>query len=471
MTPLVPIMMFGWIILSIAAFTRKSPADAVILVVVGGVLFLPMYAYDVPFLQEYSKVIAVASSLIIGELVGNARKLFPVQRCTPDILVLCWCVLSPMATSLSNGLGAYNGLTNVAINLLSWAVFYWAGRRYFGSAESLRKLTLALVVGGLIYLPLIVFEVRMSPQLSRIVYGFFPHSFVQHIRYGGFRPIVFMQHGLMVAFWSGASAIAAFWLWRSKAVSHLKGVPMALVVLALAAVTVLCKSIGPLLLMLLGIGGYFIIWKAKSLFLIKALLLCAVGYVALRMSGVLQISGLETVLMKYFDAERVQSALARMTEEDLFGARARLQPLFGWGGFSRGWPIDPRTGERLIGMIDSLWIILFSTFGLFGLVSAFGILAAGPLMFIRSLAKARNVGSAEAPCVDSFVICLIVALFIIDCLQNAMFNPFYVLCTGALVSYAMSLDEARSASGAAVSIPGIGCQDVSSLSGADMPRG
>jgi hypothetical protein len=188
-----------------------------------------------------------------------------------------------------------------------------------------------------------------------------------------------------------------------------------------------------------------LIWKLKSMTLIKVILLCAVAYVGLRMSGLLPISTLETTLSKYFDAERVQSALARMTEEDLFGARARLQPAFGWGGFNRGWPIDPRTGEKLIGMIDALWIILFSANGFFGLLSAFGILVVGPWAIIRaySRGKAGRAESGAAPSVDGIAICLIVTLFIIDCLQNAMFNPFYILCAGALVSYSKNLKEAR----------------------------
>ncbi len=438
-------MLFGWTIFSVAMFRKKAPADAVILVIAGGVLFLPMYSFKVPFLQEYGKMFAIACSLLVGELAGKARSGIELKRSPVDLFVPCWCVLSPMATSLSNGLGAYNGLTNAVGNLLSWAVFYWAGRRYFGSPESMRKLMVALVVGGLLYLPLIAFEVRMSPQLSRIVYGFFPHSFVQHIRYGGFRPIVFMQHGLMVALWTGAAAIAAFWLWRSKSITRLGKIPMWLIALALMGGTALCKSVGPLILTAIGIGGYYLAWKTRSTLLIKGLMICVVAYIALRMSGVLHITALEELLIRYFDAERVQSALARMTEEDLFGDRARLRPLFGWGGYNRGWPIDPRTGEKLIGMIDSLWIIQFNTFGLFGLISSFGIILAGPLAFLRkfSRGKSRHPESEGGPSIDAFLIGVIAALFAVDCLQNAMFNPFYLLCTGALVSYSGKVDAVR----------------------------
>ena len=45
-------------------------------------------------------------------------------------------------------------------------------------------------------------EVRLSPQINTWIYGFFQHDFIQMMRYGGFRPIVFLPHGLWVAFFA-----------------------------------------------------------------------------------------------------------------------------------------------------------------------------------------------------------------------------------------------------------------------------
>lgn len=57
-----------------------------------------------------------------------------------------------------------------------------------------------LVIAGLIYTVPMLYEIRMSPQLHTIFYGYFPHSFGQQARGGGFRPVVFMGHGLLVGF-------------------------------------------------------------------------------------------------------------------------------------------------------------------------------------------------------------------------------------------------------------------------------
>lgn len=439
MTFLVPTMAFGWILVAIVAYRKMDPADASILVVVGGVLFLPMYSFEIPRLPEYDKIAAISMSLLVGQLLGGARAPGPGARSKLDIPMIIWCSLAPVATSLSNGLGLYDGVSNMVRNILAWGVFYWTGRRFFGDAVSLRKLVKAIVVGGLLYLPLIAFEARMSPQLSLMIYGFFPHSFFQHIRYGGFRPIVFMQHGLMVALWSGVSTICAFALWRSDAMRAIKGIPMALITLGLAGGTILCKSAGAVILMA---AGFIVIWSCNrngSTTLMKVALALPIAYIAFRISDVLPISTIAETLSRYFDAERVESALMRLTEEDLFGARAMQQPVFGWGGYRRGWPVDTVTGLPLVAMVDSLWIILFSTYGFTGLVSAFLSLGAGPWKVIRSHIGKRadgRPGCEEEP-VDGIILSLVVTVYMLDCLLNAMHNPVYILCSGALVSHAL----------------------------------
>jgi hypothetical protein len=438
---MVPIVMFGWILVSIVAFGKKEPRDAIIIVVVGGVLFLPMYAFKLPGIPEYTKVTAIAYCLLIGEFSCGQRRQHPVTRSSLDLPMVVWCFISPIATSLSNGLGLYNGVSNAIMNFLTWGVFYWMGRRYFSDATSMRKLTLAIVVGGLMYFPLMAFEVRMSPQLSRMVYGFFPHSFLQHMRYGSFRPIVFMQHGLMVALWSAVSAISAYWLWRSRTVVTLMSFPMSLLTMVMIVGTILCKSVGALILMAVGLASFSFFKKSGSTRLFKVMLLLSLFYISFRISNILPISTIESTLEKYFDAERVQSALMRMTEEDLFGARAMLRPILGWGGYQRGWPIDPDTGQKLIGMVDALWIMLFSSFGLLGLISAFLSLGIGPWKVLREYARRKTSPGIDGDPIpiDGIILSLVVTLYILDSLLNAMHNPVYILCAGALVSYSLSL--------------------------------
>ena len=63
---------------------------------------------------------------------------------------------------------------------------------------SQRTLLISIFIGGLLYVPLCLFEIRMSPQLHKLVYGFHQHIFAQTFRFEGWRPTVFLQHGLAV---------------------------------------------------------------------------------------------------------------------------------------------------------------------------------------------------------------------------------------------------------------------------------
>ena len=71
-------------------------------------------------------------------------------------------------------------------------------RALFGSARGLRALLLATAMLGLLYTPLCMFEILMGPNLHYRLYGFYQHDIVQTLRDGGFRPMVFMSHGLVL---------------------------------------------------------------------------------------------------------------------------------------------------------------------------------------------------------------------------------------------------------------------------------
>lgn len=428
----VPIMLFGWVPLTVFFFFVCKPHHAVLFAVVGGCLFLPMAGYDWLGLPGYAKGTAIAIGLVVGgRLSGQrGRASFVWQRY--DLPMLLWC-LSPIATSLSNGLGLYDGLSASLSQGMVWGVPYLAGRIYFKGMDELRDLCLAIVIGGLLYLPLCLYEIRMSPQLSNIFYGFFPHSFAQHFRYGGYRPIVFMQHGLMVALWMAIATTVTFWLWRGGVIRHLKGISISLVVAALAITTVLCKSANGWFALALGCGSYFFCREGRSVRPLQGLLLAIPLYMVVRATGLISGKEIEAVAAYFVDPERVGSLGLRLLEEDLFSLKALHRPLLGWGGYNRGWPVDPDTGRELISMIDSLWLITFSTKGFVGLVSLVAAMLVGPWSVLRMANK--KVRGADFSWTISVVLCLVVILFMIDSLFNGMVNPVYIVTSGALVGW------------------------------------
>ena len=90
-----------------------------------------------------------------------------------------------------------------------------------------------------------LFEVRMSPQLHYWIYGYHASEFAQAMREGGFRPMVFMGHGLPMAFFAMTTAVAAAALWRTQ--TSVYRLPPAGVTAYLSGVLVLCKTLGALI--------------------------------------------------------------------------------------------------------------------------------------------------------------------------------------------------------------------------------
>ena len=58
----------------------------------------------------------------------------------------------------------------------------------------------AYMIAGLIYSLPMLLEIRFAPQFSYWFYGYWIELFDQQIRFGGYRPVVFMGHGLVTAF-------------------------------------------------------------------------------------------------------------------------------------------------------------------------------------------------------------------------------------------------------------------------------
>ena len=89
-----------------------------------------------------------------------------------------------------------------------------------------------------------LFEIRMSPQLHRWFYGYHASRFIPEVRYGGFRPSVFIETRLGVAFFLMTANLAATALWRTR--TRVRRLPPAGVMAYLSVILVLCKSLAAL---------------------------------------------------------------------------------------------------------------------------------------------------------------------------------------------------------------------------------
>ena len=88
-----------------------------------------------------------------------------------------------------------------------WGIPYVIGRALLADMRGNYLLCLGIAVGGIVYAPLCWFEVRLSPVLKLMVYGYADRGAMDFgMRWGGYRPIVFLSFGLETAWWMCCAA-------------------------------------------------------------------------------------------------------------------------------------------------------------------------------------------------------------------------------------------------------------------------
>jgi hypothetical protein len=426
--------MFGWIPAVFMIFLKLPPQRAVLVAFIGAWLLLPQAEYKLSGIPDYTKMSATCVGILGACLLFDGQRLKPLKLEAFDIPIVLWCSC-PLVSSLSNGLGLYDGLAQSLDQTFTWGLPYLIGRLYFRDPSSLRTIALAIVIGGLCYVPLCMIEIRLSPQLHRIVYGFHQHYFSQSIRGDGFRPTVFMEHGLMVGMWMATASLLGFWLWsmqglRKLSIPLLGSVPFGLPLSLLVATTFLCKSYGALALLVLGVFVLVASHTLKTRVILAILLLIPPLYCVSRAFGSFDGRAL-TGLASGIDLERSESLAFRLSNEDILIEKALQRPIVGWGGWRRARVYDWQGDD--ISTADGQWIITLGDRGIFGLSMFLGALLTPALRTLANLPPRRwrefGVGTGAA-------LAMVLILYATDSLLNAMKNPVFLLIAGALNSTA-----------------------------------
>lgn len=442
-----------WPFVAWQLWRRLEPGRALIWTVLGGYLLLPpLTAFNFPVIPDLDKVsvpnlMALACALwLVKDRISFVPK-SPIGKA----LIVAY-VLSPFGTVLTNtdplifreaminGMRIYDSLASISYQLIALLPFFLA-RRYLGTPEGMRAVLAALVAAGLAYSVPMLVEVVMSPQMNVWIYGFFQHDFWQTVRYGGYRPVVFLPHGLWVAFFAFMALAAAVTLFRHVAP---EARPKALVVMVyLAAMLVLCRSAGPLVYAL-GVVPLILLVPVRLQLLIAAgLAVVVVTYPVLRGAHLVPIDQI-LAFADTLSPERAYSLRFRIENEEILLARAQERPWFGWGGYGRAFTHDPITGRQL-NIADGAWVILMGTYGWVGYVAEFGLFALPLLLLGR---EALMQPKAElSPWVGA--VALILGANMTDLLPNATQIPFTWLMAGALLGEAERLAVLRRSAEAA----------------------
>lgn len=446
--------MMAWPFVALFAFSTFRASVAVSVTVIGGVLLLPgNYAFDLPMIPDIDRFrMAALSALVAGLLLRTRSARIPADSRVFLLLPAMTAVFAAM-TALSNrdpfalpdrilpGMALHDLVSFVLSQLLDYGAPFVLGMLFFRRRRDLVDLVTCLAAAGVLYAPLILFELRMSPDLHRIVYGAlhtFDHTMTR--RFGGWRPVVFLPHGLALAMFVLTAACAAAVAWRAG-FRRLLGVPWQAVLAFLAGLFVACKSLGSLVYGATVLPALAMLRPAAIARIAATLAVLVLAYPALRVAGWFPTEFLvETA--EQIDPLRAHSLDFRFRNEELLLEKLSLRPWFGWGTWGRNRSYDPATGED-ISTTDGRWIIVMGAQGVLGFAAIFGLLVVPVFAVWWNLSRFRSASSRHLLAGSS----LLVMINVVDLLPNGFLLTSTIMLSGALASLVpgMLREQARAA--------------------------
>jgi hypothetical protein len=409
------------------------PTHALVWSLLGGYLLLPVNtAFDFPGVPALDKTSIPSISALIAALLFAKGPVLRLPREWWVVALMVIYVVSPMFTVLTNrdslqfgsfllpGLKPYDAFSAAAYKAIDLIAFV-LGYNMLKSARAQDYLLRALVIAALGYSILMLVEIRLSPQLHTWIYGFFPHSFAQQMRDGGFRPVVFLGHGLLVAIFTSMALVAAAYLAKRRA--QIFGISAWLSVAYLASFLILCRSLGALILGLAAMGAMFLVRRGGIKLMCALVAVMVLAYPMLRGADIIPVHALTNQIAS-LNEDRAASFRTRIDNEDTLLARANQRPMFGWGGYGRNRVFDLDSGKDL-SITDGTWIIIVGTNGWAGYIGAFGLLC---LPMVAAWRRGMRLSPASA------AISLVLAVNLLDLLPNSSLTPLTWLLAGSLAS-------------------------------------
>lgn len=452
-----------WPVIALVIAARVPRPAALVWMVLIPYMFLPeAYAINLPGLPPLEKGTVIAGSLLLAFALfapperGYSRT--PATRTPPEtgrpwLRRLLWACIVTMALGAAltvrqntdpivlidrtiPGTGPRD-LISFSLQTLVMLTPFFLAVRYLRTAEDRQTLLRACVTAGLIYSLFMLVELRLSPQFHNWLYGFHQHSFLQHVR-DGYRPKVFLDHGLQVGFFMLTSLLAALALWKEARKPH-----WIFAALWLGLILLLSRNLGATMIAVM-VSGLMLL-NIASLTRITVIGVCVIllAYPTLRVSPLSPVDP-ALQLASTISEDRAQSFAFRLKHEDALLEKATERPLFGWGSWGRNRIYDEY--GRDLSVTDGLWILQVGSWGWVGYLSFFLILC------LPLLAVAWRAGRVPiSPVITGLL--LITTGNLIYVIPNAVISPLSWLMFGALFGYALLQGQAPQNAGAADPAP------------------
>lgn len=427
-------MLAIWPVVTMVLFILLPSHRALIWSVLGAYLLLPVRtSFELPGVPPLDKTTVANLSILLCCILFVREKWLGALKDPAVVVLAATFIISPFFTSFSNPdplvyadrfippMTLYDALAQSAINVITLIPFV-AAYGLINNDQRRWQVIAIVVIAALAYSVLMLLEVRLSPQLHRLIYGFFPHNFGQQMRGGGFRPVVFLGHGLLVAIFCAMAAMGAIAQWRASTGRQKKraGIVTAYLVMLL----VLCKSLGAILLASIFVPALGFL-RAKSVAIISSVVcILIILYPVVRSSGMAPLVTISQIATT-FSGERAGSFTFRLENEDKLLHKAAERSILGWGSWGRNRIYSIDDGKDL-SITDGAWIITLGTWGWVGYLAMFGLLCFG---CIRLLWRKKVVSTISFAPVS---LCVLLSLNLLDSIPNDSIRPITWLIAGAV---------------------------------------
>lgn len=421
-----------WPLVSILLYRRYSALTATFWTIFGAYMFLPLkVVFEFPIIPNIDKQNVAAYSALIGCFA--IKKLpFRILSGAPAAKILVFVGLTVSSFTVFTNLDpVFTGVRvkpalspkdviSMTIQMAFTLTPFVLGAMLVKDLKDAIKVLKLIAIAGLIYSPLMILEVLLSPQLHTWIYGFFPHAFDQQIRFGGYRPVVFMGHGLLVANFSVVVLITITGLWKANQKIFI--LPNILYVIYALFLLVICKSVGA---WLLGTLGFIILIIFSSRLVALAALSIAGAVFLYPILAIFDYIPHDSLLdiAAFFGPEKVGSLAFRFGHEEVMLEHGQKKLMFGWGGWDR---------NRIDGVVtDGYWIIRFTQFGLLGYLVSFGL----PMLAVKNGAKKVKLGRSRVEKKAAAIFCVMIAMIMVDQIPNASQDSWVLFIYGAATGF------------------------------------
>jgi hypothetical protein len=439
----VPIILWLWIPASLLLFWLLRPSTAVLIALLGGYAILPIADFAamspehrtpswvmgmaLPGVTFLSKATASALAALVGVVFFDLRRLLSFRPRWHDLPVLLWCLL-PLLPRIGGHIPLVLALRDTAYLLLAWGVPYLLGRLCFSDLDGTRSLAFAIVIAGLVFLPVCLYEVPLGPTLYAHLYGYHPFQTEGAERYIGYRPLALLEDGNQLGMWMADTALVAIWLCLAKALPSMRRVPSWVIAAALLAMTLACQSVGAILLLFAGIGTLLLMPRINIRIFAICLVVCLAVFLAIRATGAWSVqtfakkTRLGQVVTRIVKSTGRGSVGWRLAMEERHLTTARKHLLAGTG--HTDWWREDKNGRPW-----GLWLLAFGAYGVIGLVTLHLIFLVPPFLLLRHIPpRCWRTPAFAAPA----ALAMLLLISMVDNLLNSTFILPLLLAAGAI---------------------------------------